>query len=67
MGNLERADVILVERPAGGDPTRRFSGHFAGLNRNKRSLSIDLKSAAGTEVLWKLLATADVMIDGFRP
>jgi crotonobetainyl-CoA:carnitine CoA-transferase CaiB-like acyl-CoA transferase len=61
------ADVILVERPAGGDPTRRFSGHFAGLNRNKRSLSIDLKSAAGTEVLWKLLATADVMIEGFRP
>jgi crotonobetainyl-CoA:carnitine CoA-transferase CaiB-like acyl-CoA transferase len=61
------ADVILVERPAGGDPTRRFSGHFAGLNRNKRSLSIDLKSAGGSAVLWKLLATADVMIEGFRP
>jgi crotonobetainyl-CoA:carnitine CoA-transferase CaiB-like acyl-CoA transferase len=61
------ADVILVERPAGGDPTRRFSGHFAGLNRNKRSLSIDLKSAGGSDALWKLLATADVMIEGFRP
>ncbi|MCU1494578.1 MAG: hypothetical protein JWO62_2342 [Acidimicrobiaceae bacterium] len=61
------ADVILVERPIGGDPTRRFSGHFAGLNRNKRSLSLDLKSDGGSDVLWKLLATADVMIEGFRP
>jgi crotonobetainyl-CoA:carnitine CoA-transferase CaiB-like acyl-CoA transferase len=61
------ADVVLVERPAGGDPSRRFSGHFAGLNRNKRSLSLDLKSDAGVEVMWALLATADVMIEGFRP
>ena len=36
------ADVILVERPNGGDPTRRFSGFYQALNRNKRSVVLDL-------------------------
>ncbi|MCQ4150594.1 CaiB/BaiF CoA transferase family protein [Rhodococcus qingshengii] len=61
------ADVILVERPNGGDPTRRFSGHFNGLNRNKRSVAIDLKSDQGKKILLELAATADVLIEGYRP
>ena len=61
------ADVILVERAKGGDPTRRFSGHFEGLNRNKRSIVVDLKAAAGREAFIRLAETADVVIEGFRP
>lgn len=61
------ADVILVERPNGGDPTRRFSGHFEGINRNKRSIVLDLKTEAGASVLHRLIATADVLMEGFRP
>jgi crotonobetainyl-CoA:carnitine CoA-transferase CaiB-like acyl-CoA transferase len=61
------ADVILVERPAGGDPTRRFSGHFAALNRGKRSVAIDLKNEQGVETFKRLSETADVVIEGFRP
>jgi crotonobetainyl-CoA:carnitine CoA-transferase CaiB-like acyl-CoA transferase len=61
------ADVILVERPAGGDPTRRFPGHFEALNRNKRSVALDLKSAAGKEAFLRLADTADAVIEGYRP
>lgn len=61
------ADVILIERPQGGDPTRRFPGHFEGLNRGKRSVAVDLKTSAGTGILWELIATADVLIEGYRP
>jgi crotonobetainyl-CoA:carnitine CoA-transferase CaiB-like acyl-CoA transferase len=61
------AEVVMVERPAGGDPTRRFTGHFEALNRNKRSVAVDLKSERGREVFLKLVARADVMIEGFRP
>ncbi|MGW3606338.1 CaiB/BaiF CoA transferase family protein [Micromonospora sp. NPDC005161] len=61
------AEVVMVERTGGGDPTRRFDGHFEALNRGKRSLAIDLKSVQGKSVMDKLLATADVLIEGFRP
>ena len=61
------ADVVLVERPNGGDPARQFPGFFAALNRNKRSLALDLKDARGKAVLWRLLASADVLLEGFRP
>ena len=61
------ADVILIERPQGGDPTRRFTGHFEALNRNKRSIVLDLKNEACRAVLHSLLATADVLMEGFRP
>lgn len=61
------ADVILVERPQGGDPTRRFSGHFEALNRNKRSVALDLKTGQGKNLLHALIATADVFMEGFRP
>ena len=64
------ADVIKVE-PLGGDKTRTITGAGAGFypyfNRNKRSLSIDLKSEAGMEIVRKLIATADVATENFRP
>jgi crotonobetainyl-CoA:carnitine CoA-transferase CaiB-like acyl-CoA transferase len=70
------ADVIKIE-PIGGDITRRsrasidkngeFSALFISSNRGKRSLSIDVKSEAGREVLAKLVAQADVLVQNFRP
>ena len=60
------ADVILVERPDGGDPSRRFAGLFAAFNRNKRSVALDLKSASGLEQFLGLVDTADVVVEGFR-
>jgi crotonobetainyl-CoA:carnitine CoA-transferase CaiB-like acyl-CoA transferase len=61
------ADVILVERPAGGDPSRRYDGHFAALNRNKRSIVLDLKSPEGMAAFYRLLDTSHALIEGFRP
>lgn len=61
------ADVIMVERPGTGDPSRRFTGLFAAFNRNKRSVTIDLKSAAGHAEFLRLVDTADVVLEGFRP
>jgi crotonobetainyl-CoA:carnitine CoA-transferase CaiB-like acyl-CoA transferase len=61
------ADVVLVERPNGGDPTRRFSGHFEALSRNKRSIVLDLKNEAGKKIFHSLVAAADVLMEGFRP
>ena len=67
------ADVLKVE-PPGGDPLRAqgvmvegLSWYFAAFNRNKRSLVVNLRSARGREVLRRLLATADVVVDNFRP
>jgi crotonobetainyl-CoA:carnitine CoA-transferase CaiB-like acyl-CoA transferase len=64
------AEVIKVE-PIKGDNTRRLLGSGAGFyplfNRNKRSLSIDLQTDTGREIIYKLLATADVMAHNFRP
>lgn len=61
------ADVILVERPAGGDPARQFRDFHAALNRNKRSVTLDLKSDFGRETLRGLIKEADVLMEGFRP
>lgn len=61
------ADVILVERPGKGDPSRRFEGLFAALNRNKRSVALDLKSEEGRETFLQLVDTADVVVEGYRP
>ena len=61
------ADVILVERPAGGDPSRRFPGLFAAFNRNKRSVALDLKSPQGHADFLRLVDGADVVLEGFRP
>ena len=64
------ADVIRIE-PAEGDSTRHLPGSGAGYfpmyNRNKRSLCVDLKSAAGKEAVLRLIDTADVLIENFRP
>jgi len=64
------ADVIKVE-PVGGDKTRRLRGSGAGYfpmyNRNKKSLCINLKSEAGKAAVHKLIETADVFIENFRP
>ena len=61
------ADVILVERPDGGDPSRRFAGLFTSLNRNKRSVALDLKSEVGHAQFLQLIDTADVVLEGYRP
>ena len=68
------ADVIKVETPIGGDHVRgagfgdnQFTATFLNNNRNKRAITLDLKSEAGREILLKLAATADVFIQNFRP
>jgi crotonobetainyl-CoA:carnitine CoA-transferase CaiB-like acyl-CoA transferase len=61
------ADVVLVERPDGGDPARQFPEFFAALNRNKRSLAVDLKHPDGKALIERLVLDADVVLEGFRP
>lgn len=61
------ADVILVERPNGGDPARAYPPFFRALARNKRSVCLDLKSIEGREQLLSLAAKSDVVLEGFRP
>ncbi|QKW33825.1 CoA transferase [Actinomadura sp. NAK00032] len=60
------ADVIKVE-PPGGEPMRMFGDHFDVLNRHKRSMVLDLKSADGLAELRRLAADAEVFVEGFRP
>jgi crotonobetainyl-CoA:carnitine CoA-transferase CaiB-like acyl-CoA transferase len=64
------ADVIKVE-PPGGDPTRELAGfgmgYFPTFNRNKQSLTLDLKRAEGSAVLHRLLADADVLLENYGP
>lgn len=61
------ADVILVERPGSGDPSRRFTGLFAALNRNKRSIVLNLKNPQDKDRFLQLVDGADVVVEGFRP
>jgi crotonobetainyl-CoA:carnitine CoA-transferase CaiB-like acyl-CoA transferase len=61
------ADVILVERPGGGDPARQFPAFHAALNRNKRSVALDLKADGDKQRFRDLVASADVLLEGFRP
>ena len=69
LGDLG-ADVIKIE-PVTGDKTRKLkksgSGYFLTYNRNKRSIALDVKTSEGREVVLKLLSTADVFIENFRP
>jgi crotonobetainyl-CoA:carnitine CoA-transferase CaiB-like acyl-CoA transferase len=64
------ADVIKVEEPRVGDQSRAMPNQgstFYALNRNKRSLALDLKTAAGKEVFARLVRTADVVLDNYAP
>src|SRR5471030_1437129 len=68
------ADVIKVENPRGGDLTRAAgpflegeSSNFVRLNRNKRSIALDLKSADGKALFLRLARTADIVIENLRP
>ena len=61
------ADVIKVERPGAGDYARELPPVFAALNRNKRSVSLDLKLPAGAQALLRVVAAADVVVESFRP
>lgn len=68
------ADVVKVEQPNHGDESRNWPpffdgsvGHyFASVNRNKRSLAVDLKSKEGAALMRKLVLSADILIDNFR-
>jgi crotonobetainyl-CoA:carnitine CoA-transferase CaiB-like acyl-CoA transferase len=76
MGEMG-ADVVKIEAPGGGDFSRystmagvtKFGDAttFITLNRNKRSLVLDLKSDAGREVLYRMVKDADVLVQNFRP
>ena len=74
LGDLG-ADVVKVEQPGAGDDTRGWGPPFAGgesayylcINRNKRSLTLDLKSKRAVELLRQLVKVADVVIENFRP
>jgi crotonobetainyl-CoA:carnitine CoA-transferase CaiB-like acyl-CoA transferase len=68
------AEVVKVENPNGGDLTRAAgpflqgeSSSFVRLNRNKRSLALDLKTTAGKALFRRLVASADVLIENLRP
>jgi len=68
------ADVVKIEDPRGGDPARTMpplaggvSVYFRILNRNKRSVTLDLRSPDAAGVLDALLARADVLVESFRP
>src|ERR1700722_12332584 len=67
------ADVIKVEAPE-GDSVRRqgavrdgFSGYFAQFNRNKRSIVLDMRKPAAKEVMARLVARSDALVENFRP
>ena len=69
------ADVVKIELPGSGDETRQWgppfiageSSYFLSVNRNKRSVTLDLKSQSGLDALRRLIATADVLVENFRP
>lgn len=68
------AEVIKIEEPTAGDGTRQWgppwvgdqSAYFLSANRNKKSLTLDLKSEAGKTILKKLVSTADVLLENFK-
>ena len=82
LGDLG-ADVIKVEQPGRGDDTRGWgppfvggdpgtgyageSAYFLSVNRNKRSITLDLKDEAGRDALWGLIERADVVVENFSP
>ena len=68
------AEIIKIETPGAGDPLRQqgairdgLSWYFAAFNRNKRSLSLNLRSDKGKAVLARLIAGSDVLVENYRP
>ena len=68
------ADVVKVEAPPGGDASRRMAGArgtdspaFNAVNRGKRGIVVDIKAAAGREIVLRLAAGADVLVENARP
>ncbi len=69
------ADVIKIEQPGSGDDTRQWgppfqggeAAYFLSVNRNKRSLAVDLKTAEGLQIVQELARRADVVVENFRP
>ena len=69
------AEVIKIERPEVGDDTRAFappyqgqeSAYFLSVNRNKKSLTLDIKQDSAKEILWTLIEGADIVVENFRP
>lgn len=69
------ADVIKIEQPGQGDDTRQWgppfqgdeAAYFLAVNRNKRSLAVDLKSPEGLDVVRELARRADIVVENFRP
>ena len=69
------AEVIKVEQPGKGDDTRAFAppyqgeeaAYFLSVNRNKKSITLDMKSSRGKEVLWRLVEKSDILVENFRP
>jgi crotonobetainyl-CoA:carnitine CoA-transferase CaiB-like acyl-CoA transferase len=73
LGDLG-ARIYKIEAPGHGDETRTFAPHvggeshyFLGLNRNKKSLQIDLQAPEGVDLVKRLVAKADVLVENFRP
>jgi len=74
LGDLG-AEVIKIERPGVGEGARGVppyffhgeSAYFIAMNRNKRSMTLDLKSAKGREIFYELAKDSDVVVDNFRP
>ncbi|MFZ6761235.1 CaiB/BaiF CoA transferase family protein [Pseudoroseomonas sp. WGS1072] len=70
------ADVVKIERPEAGDDTRGFappympntreSAYFVGVNRNKKSVTLDIAKPEGQAVVHKLLETADILVENFK-
>jgi crotonobetainyl-CoA:carnitine CoA-transferase CaiB-like acyl-CoA transferase len=69
------SDVVKIEEPSKGDDTRGWgppfvhgeSAYFLAVNRGKRGITLNLKDPRGREILWRLLETADVLVENFRP
>lgn len=69
------AEVIKIEAPRGGDPLRSMpphfiegeSAYFLSINRNKRSVTLDLRKERGREIFYELVKRSDVVFDNFRP